>query len=133
MNFVGRRIYFDKFTGEVITITGQREGTDVRQRTVEEDYQAFVSLSERNPETVGILELEYGAYDADFEEQGIITKVDLETLEPLFSYPDPTDPETPQEPQPALSEQLATLKTENETLKNRVSDVEMTITEILFS
>ncbi|WP_339267877.1 hypothetical protein MKY48_28160 [Paenibacillus sp. FSL W8-0187] len=129
---IGSKIYFDKSTGDVILNTGERTGWVV-ETTREQDFKAYTSLSKRVPETVGMIQLEYGAYTEDYAAGGRITRVDLETLKPLFTYPDPTNPETPQEPQPPLTEQMSALKTENETLKNRVSDVEMTITEILFS
>lgn len=129
---IGAKIYFDKSTGDVIENTGERTGSVV-ETTREQDFEAYTSLSKRVPETVGMIQLEYGAYAEDYAASGRLTRVDLETLKPLFTYPGPTDPETPQEPQPALTEQVTTLKIENETLKNRVSDVEMTITEILFS
>lgn len=129
---IGAKIYFDKITGDVIENTGDRTG-GVVETTREQDFEAYTSLSKRVPETVGMIQLEYGAYEKDYDAGGRITRVDLETLKPLFTYPDPTDPETPQEPQPPLTEQVIALKTENESLKSRVSDVEMTITEILFS
>lgn len=53
--------------------------------------------------------------------------IDLQTKNIYYEYV-----AVPPHPQP-LYEQVTELKTENETLKNRVSDVEMTITEILFS
>ncbi|MGO4786772.1 hypothetical protein AB4124_04920 [Paenibacillus sp. 2KB_20] len=131
-NAIGRRLYYLKATGEVIQDTGERTGWVV-ETTLEQDFETYRSLHERVPETVGMIQLEYGAYAEDYAQGGVITRIDLGTLKPLFNYPDPTDPETPQEPQPPLTEQLTSLKTENETLKNRVSDVEMTLTEILFS
>ncbi|SMF72372.1 hypothetical protein SAMN05661091_0862 [Paenibacillus uliginis N3/975] len=131
-NAIGRRLYYLKATGEVIQDTGERTGWVV-ETTVEQDFETYRSLRERVPETVGMIQLEYGAYAADRAEGGSITRIDMDTMEPMFTYRDPIDPGTPQEPGPALSEQLTTLKTENESLKSRVSDVEMTITEILFS
>lgn len=129
---IGAKIYFDKSTGNVILNTRDRTG-DIVETTREQDFEVYVELSERVPETVEMVQLEYGAYAEDYAQGGVITRIDLESLKPLFTYPDPTDPETPQEPQPPLTEQVTALKTENESLKSRVSDVEMTITEILFS
>ncbi|SMF88128.1 hypothetical protein SAMN05661091_4130 [Paenibacillus uliginis N3/975] len=113
---IGSKIYFDKITGDVIENTGERTGAVV-ETTREQDFEVYIALSERVPETVGMIQLEYGAYASDFAEGGRITRVDLSALKPLFTYPDPTDPETPQEPRPALSSQVEELKQENTLLK----------------
>lgn len=47
---IGRRIYFDKLTGNVLVNTGERSG-NVIETTVEYDLQVYKALSERNPET----------------------------------------------------------------------------------
>ena len=110
MNYIGRRVYFDRLTGEVLQVTGQRYGEGVTQRTVEQDFQVFTSLSDRNPDTVGFIDLDYDAYAEDFQAQGRITSVDLETLRPMFTYPSEDSPEQPQEPQRPLTEQVAQLQ-----------------------
>lgn len=61
---------------------------------------------------IGVVQFVFGANDADYNEGGVITRVDLETLTPLFTYPDPQEPEAPPEPQPALSTKVATLESE---------------------
>jgi len=105
---VGRRIYYDA-VGNVLVDTGERQG-NVRETTLEEDFQVFVALSERNPETVGVVQLEYGQYTQDFAACNGY-RVNPATLELEFSYPDPSQPE-PQEPvyQKPLSEEVADLK-----------------------
>ncbi|WP_193723765.1 hypothetical protein [Paenibacillus sp. P13VS] len=113
---IGMKIYYDLHTGNVILNTGERSG-DVVQTTREQDFEVYSSLAERIPETVGMLELDYGAYAADRAEGGMITRIDLETMEPLFTYPDPVDPEAPQEPRPALSKQVEALEQETLLLK----------------
>jgi hypothetical protein len=104
---VGRKIYYDKMTGCVIVDTGERFGA-VRETTTEEDFQAYKALSERNPETVGMIQLEYGQYSQDFMECNGY-RVNPETLEIEFSYPDPSQPE-PIIYQKPLSEEIADLK-----------------------
>ncbi|CAH1216161.1 hypothetical protein [Paenibacillus sp. JJ-223] len=103
---IGAKIYYDRATGNVILNTGERSG-DVVETTQEQDFAAYAFLAERVPESVGMLQLEYGAYAADYAEGGVITRINLETMEPLFIYP---DPEAPQEPRPALSKEVETLK-----------------------
>jgi hypothetical protein len=59
MEFIGRRIYFDIATGNVLVDTGDRAG-DLIPTTVEYDLQSYAVLAERVPNTVGCLQLEYG-------------------------------------------------------------------------
>jgi hypothetical protein len=55
-----------------------------------------------------MIQLEHGAYGLDRAEGGIIERVDIETLKPLFSYPDPITQE-PQVPGISLSDQISDL------------------------
>ena len=102
---IGRKIYYDLTTGNVILDTGEFQGYVV-PTTVEQDIQAYKSLSERNRETFDTIELEYGQYAQDFAESNGC-RVNPETKELEFSYPDPNE-EEPQEPvyQKPLSEQI---------------------------
>ena len=108
---VGAKIYYEKMTGSIVVNTGERSG-DVIDTTDEQDFSTYIALTERVPNTIAVLRLEYGAHASDFAEGGVITRIDLDTLTPLFTYPDPRNPETPQEPQPALSTKVATLESE---------------------
>lgn len=103
---VGRKIYYDIETGSVILTTGERQGS-VNQRTVERDVQTYKELSERNRETFDCIELEIGQYAQDFSESRGNFRVNPETKELEFSYPDPNAPEEPQPYQPPLSEVVA--------------------------
>lgn len=105
---IGRRIYYDKATGNVLVDTGERVGFVV-PTTIEQDFQTYVALSERVPETVGVLELEYGQYAQDFAECNGY-RVNPETQQIEFSYPDPNDPEAPLVYQKPLSEEIAETK-----------------------
>lgn len=109
MNKVGRKIYYDKETGNVILDTGEMMGVVV-ETTIEQDIETFTALSERNRDTFDVLQLEYGQYAQDFAECNGY-RVNPETKELEFSYPDPNDPE-PQEPiyQKPLSEELEETK-----------------------
>jgi hypothetical protein len=107
---IGRKVYYEKASGNVIWVTDQRMGLVV-ETTVEQDFAFYSALAGRVPETVGLLQLEFDDYAADYDAGGQINRIDLETMEPLFTYPDPTDPETPQEPRPALSKEIEALKT----------------------
>ncbi|WP_339271437.1 hypothetical protein NYE54_08180 [Paenibacillus sp. FSL K6-1330] len=127
---LGRRFFWVKSTGNIVA---QRyEMSAGIESTKEEDFEVYVELKSYDPEAVEMTTFQPGQYAEDFA-KAKSWLFDPDTGQIRFIYPDPTDPETPQEPQQPLTEQLNSLKTENETLKSRVSDVEMTITEILFS
>ncbi|WJH28460.1 hypothetical protein N6H13_26060 [Paenibacillus sp. CC-CFT742] len=113
---IGAKVYYDNQTGNVIVTIGQSRGSVV-ETTKKQDFDAYLALAERVPDTVGLIQFEYGAYAADRADGGVITRIDLETMEPLFTYPDPVDPETPQEPRPALSKQIEALEQETLLLK----------------
>lgn len=85
MNKIGRKLYFDLVTGEVIVDTGERMGS-VIPTTVERDIEVYTALSERNRETFDVLELNYGDYSNDFG-SAISYRVNVETKEIEFAYP----------------------------------------------
>lgn len=105
MNKIGRKIYYDKATGNVIVDTGEKVGAVV-DTTINQDFETYQALKERVRDTVGVIQLEYGQYAADFAQCNGY-RVNPETLELEFSYPDPNATE-PQEPvyQKPLTEQL---------------------------
>ncbi|UOK64737.1 hypothetical protein MT997_10075 [Paenibacillus sp. OVF10] len=113
---IGAKIYYENQTGNVVLNIGELRG-HVFETTKEHDFASYKILSERVPETDDVVQFEYGAYRSDYLEGGVITRIDLDTLEPLFTYPDPVDPETPQEPRLALSKQVETLMQDNTLLK----------------
>ncbi len=106
---IGRRIYYDISTGNAILDTGERRGY-VTPSTMEKDIVVYNELSERNRETFDYVELEYGQYTQDFAECNGF-RVNPETKEIEFSYPDPNE-EEPQEPvyQKPLSEEVSQLR-----------------------
>lgn len=101
---IGRRIYFDLATGNPIVDTGERSGFVV-ETTVEQDLAAYAVLAERVPSSVGIIQLEYGQFAQDFAE---CNGYNIDTSGPtpilVFSYPDPSDPESPPVYRPPLSQ-----------------------------
>jgi hypothetical protein len=117
---IGRRIFFDKVTGEVILDIQPQNGIIA---SVERNIEQFKVLSERNRETFDVLELPYGAYAEDFAQCNGY-RVNPETLEIEFSYPDPNATE-PQEPvyQKPLTEQIEELRQENITTLLALTEV----------
>lgn len=129
MNLIGRKIYYDKATGNVIVDTREHSGFVIKT-TIEQDFETYVQLSERNPETVGLLELEYGQYAADFDD--VLAKrgdyrVNPETNEVEFWYPDPNDPEQPPVFQKPLSEEVEALKQADIENKQAIAELTMMI------
>jgi hypothetical protein len=122
---IGRRIYYDLATGNPILDTGERAG-DVVETTIEQDFAAYAALTERVPETVGVLQLEYGQYAQDFAECSGY-RVDVSGDEPvlIFSYPDQNDPDEPPVYQPPLSEVVATLEEENALLALELAQTQL--------
>jgi hypothetical protein len=109
MNRIGRKIYYDKQTGNVILSTGEMVGF-VQETTIDQDFETYAALKERVRDTVGVIQLEFGQYAADFAQCNGY-RVNLETQELEFSYPDPNETE-PQEPvyRKPLSEELEETK-----------------------
>lgn len=109
MKKIGRKIYYEKSTGNVIVNTGERMG-DVVETTTEQDFLSYQALKERVPETIGVIQLAYGQYAQDFSECNGY-RVNLDTFALEFSYPDPNNPE-PQEPvyEEPLSTRVAKLE-----------------------
>jgi hypothetical protein len=67
MNKIGRKLYYDLATGNIILDTGERQGS-VIPTSIEQDIQTYKTLSERNRDTFNVIELEYGQYAQDFRE-----------------------------------------------------------------
>jgi len=106
---IRRKIYYDKLTGNVLIDTGEKCGF-VTECSIEQDFENYTVLKARVRETVGMIQLEYGQYAQDFRECNGY-RVNPETRQIEFSYPDPNQPE-PREPiyQKPLSEEIADLK-----------------------
>lgn len=104
---VGKRIYYDKITGEVLADTGSIFGTDY-QTTVEQDFQIYLGLINRVPDSVGMMQLEYGEKEEDFGNCiGFRVNVENETLE--FDYGEQPEPVFIK----SLSDKVGDLETEN--------------------
>ena len=121
---IGRRIYYEIATGNVILDTGERQGAVV-PTTIEQDFQTYAALAQRVPDTVGVLELEFGQYAEDFAAcNGYRVDLSGETPKLVFSYPDPNQPpEAPPVYQKPLSEQIAELREENLTIMEAVAEL----------
>ncbi|WII36365.1 hypothetical protein [Paenibacillus thiaminolyticus] len=113
---IGKRIYFDNVTGDVVYETSERSG-NVVETTVEYDISMSKALTERNRESFDYIQLEYRQYAEDFDAcNGYLINPESKQLE--FSYPDPDGPEPqPSGYRPPLSEKVLNLEKENTGLK----------------
>lgn len=62
---IGRKIYYEKSTGNVIEDCGERNGL-VKETTEDEDFQAYMSLQGRTKDSVGVIQLDYGQFTDKF-------------------------------------------------------------------
>lgn len=112
---VGRMIFYDKGTGQVLVTTPSQEGANVYDNP-EDLVTMYPDLRDRDRNTFDVIQLDYGQYDRDFE-QAINWQVNLETKMLEFIYPDPNNPEEPQPFRKALTEEIEELRQENTLLK----------------
>lgn len=105
---IGRKIYYDITTGNLLLDTGELAGSVVPS-TIDQDVLTFKELSERNRESFDVIELEYGQFAQDFTECSGY-RVNPQTKEIEFSYPEPNQPEQPPVYQEPLTEQVKRLK-----------------------
>ncbi|OPA74685.1 hypothetical protein BVG16_23290 [Paenibacillus selenitireducens] len=122
MNELGRKIYYQLSTGNVVFTRGEMTG-NVIESTKEQDFTSYSILADYNPNTIGVVQLEYGQYAEEFATCNGY-RVNPETLELEFSYPNPTEPEKPPVYQKPLSEEV-------EETKARITDLELTIAEMM--
>ncbi|MCD7034306.1 hypothetical protein LRR81_08670 [Metabacillus sp. GX 13764] len=80
---IGRRIYYDNASGEVILDKGEMEG-DVLQTTDMQDIFSFPVLSERDRDSFDYINLEFGAFSDQFKEHKSY-KVNVKSKQIIFS------------------------------------------------
>lgn len=119
---IGRRVYYDKATGNILLDTGEKSG-DVVNTTIEQDFNAYNVLLTRNLSTVDVVELAYGQFAEDFRQMSGYS-VDVSTGNIVFSYPDPSTPDAPPVYRKPLTEQIAEQNV-------RLQDLELTIASMM--
>jgi len=122
MNELGRKIYYQLSTGNVVFNREEMTGS-VIESTKEQDFASYSILGDYNPNTIGVVQLEYGQYAEEFAAcNGYRVNPDTKQME--FSYPDPSEPEKPSVYRKPLSEEV-------EETKARITDLELTIAEMM--
>ena len=118
---IGTKIYYCLLTGNVIKIIGDMMGY-VKETSFNEDIEIYTELKERDINTIGLLQFEYGEYPK-LSQNASGVMVDLETKELIFSYEEL--PQIPQEPTEfeLMQEEIKALKEEINILKTSISEV----------
>lgn len=134
---VGRMIFYDKGTGQVLVTTPSQEGSSVYENP-EDLIPLYPELKGRERSSFDVIQLEYGQYDEDFS-SAIKWEVDRSTLSLVFRYHDPNNPEEPQPLRKPLTEEvdelnstIGTLLMESANDKATISSLEETVGTLLF-
>ncbi|AGR47472.1 hypothetical protein ABOUO_32 [Brevibacillus phage Abouo] len=127
MQTIGRKIYYDMVTGNILVDTGELAGA-VRETTIEEDFQAYVVLSERVKTSVGCIQLEYGQFADNFS-KGYSYHINTETEEIVWNLTPPQVEE--QEREKTLQEKMESLEKENADLRKQIETLAGTVDYIL--
>ena len=97
---------------------------------VNEDYEIYSELKERDKDTIGLLIFEYGEYPKLSQSStGVI--VNLETKELIFSYDElPQEPIEPTEIE-IMQDKISILEAENKALKEELSQIKMSLASLI--
>ena len=131
MKQIGTKIYYCLLTGNVIKIIGDMQGC-VKETSFDEDYEIYTELKERDRDSIGLLQFNYGEYPK-LSQGATGVMVDLETKELIFSYEElPQEPIEPTEIE-IIQNKISILEAENETLKQELSITQDAVNELIFN
>ena len=131
MKQIGTKVYYCLLTGNAIKIIGDMQGY-VKETTFDEDCEIYAELKERDKDTIGLLQFEYGEY-LKLSKGSTGVMVDLDTKELIFSYEElPTPPQEPTEIE-IIQDKISILEAENETLKQELSITQDAVNELIFN
>ena len=128
---IGTKIYYCLLTGNVIKIIGDMQGC-IRETSFDEDIEIYTELKERDKNSIGLLQFNYGEYPK-LSQNASGVMVDLETKELIFSYEElPQEPIEPTEIE-IIQNKISILEAENETLKQELSITQDAVNELIFN
>ena len=129
MKQLGTKIYYCLLTGNVIKIISDMQGY-VRETSFDEDIEIYTELKERDKNTIGLLEFEYGEYPK-LSQNASGVMVDLKTKELIFSYEElPQEPIEPTEIE-IMQNEIKELKEELTQIKTSIASLTSLITATL--
>ena len=118
---IGTKIYYCLLSGNVIKIIGDMQGY-VKETTFNEDIEIYTELKERDRDSIGLLQFNYGEYPK-LSQNASGAMVDLQTKELIFSYEElPQEPQEPTEFE-LMQEEIKVLKEEINILKTSISEL----------
>jgi hypothetical protein len=89
---IGRKIYYEKSTGNVLVNTGEHQGA-VKETTIDQDFQLYKALQDKTKDSVGVIQLNYGQLLDKFQScTGYsidITKNPIDASAIVFSFTTP--------------------------------------------
>ena len=118
---LGTKIYYCLVSGNIIQIIGDRFGF-INETSFEEDINMYTRLNERNRETIGLLQFEYGEYP-ELSQGSTGAMVNLETKELIFSYE-----ELPQEP--IKPTEIEIMQNEIKVLREELTQIQTSIASL---
>ena len=128
MKQIGTKVYYCLLTGNIIKIIGDMEGY-VKETTFDEDIEIYRELKERDRQTIGLLQFEFGKY-LKLSQGATGVMVDIETKELIFTYEElpnePTEIET-------MQNKILALEEENKILKQELSVTQDAVNELIFN
>jgi hypothetical protein len=98
--------------------------------TLEQLHSSVIDLQQIDINSLGLLRYENGEFEPDFDECGANFVIDLTTLKPLFSYPDPSEPTAPPVYQKPLSEQVSALSEQLKSADEKYRELNVTSADL---
>ena len=122
---IGTKIYYCLVTGNVIKIIGDMQGY-VKETTFDEDIEIYTELKERDKDSIGLLQFNYGEYPK-LSQNSTGVMVNVETKELIFSYEElPTPPQEPTEIE-IMQEKISQLEEKINKLQNSINEMNLAI------
>lgn len=81
MKQIGRKLYYELSTGNVVLDTGEREGSVV-ETSIDEDFYTYTELQPYVLENVGVIQLQFGDFYDKF--LNFNPRINLSTTEILW-------------------------------------------------
>ena len=128
MNKYGTKLYYCSITGNPLVVSNDIVGFG-SPTTFEEDCLMYTALKERDINSIGLLQFEYGEYPK-LSKGSTGVKVDLETKELIFSYEELPQIPTESTEIEMLANKISILECENKALKEELTQIQASIASL---